>query len=54
MTRSQLDYEDYESDEDEGSEGAEEEDEEDGEEETFEDAMENLTISAPALVSASA
>ena len=56
LTPFQLDYEDYESDEDDDSEGAEEEDEEeeDNEEETFEDAMENLTISAPALVSASA
>ncbi|KZV71484.1 zf-CSL-domain-containing protein [Peniophora sp. CONT] len=48
-----LDYEDYESDDEEDGEGAEEE-EEDSEEESFEDAMENLTISAPALVSATA
>ncbi|VDB98151.1 unnamed protein product [Peniophora sp. CBMAI 1063] len=49
-----LDYEDYESDDDEDSEGEEEEEDEESEEETFEDAMENLTISAPALISATA
>ena len=55
----QLDYEDYESDDDEDGEHAEgdEDEDEDGEgseEDTSEDAMENLTISTPALVSAAA